>query len=96
MALTNCPECGKQISERAAACPECACPLTPPPLPANDVQTIEQTGKQFKAGLLVGAALVAVGQGACLMGEGGTGMGITLVGFVVILASGVLGWWHHG
>lgn len=27
MALINCPECGKEISDRAAACPNCGCPV---------------------------------------------------------------------
>jgi len=27
MALINCSECGKQISDRARACPQCGCPL---------------------------------------------------------------------
>lgn len=27
MALINCPECGKEISERALACPNCGCPI---------------------------------------------------------------------
>lgn len=26
MALINCPECGKEISDKAAACPHCGCP----------------------------------------------------------------------
>ena len=26
MSLINCPECGKRISDKAAACPECGCP----------------------------------------------------------------------
>ena len=28
MALINCSECGKEISDRATACPHCGCPLT--------------------------------------------------------------------
>ena len=28
MSLINCPECGKQISDRAAACPNCGCPIS--------------------------------------------------------------------
>ena len=28
MALIICPECGKQISDKAAACPNCGCPIT--------------------------------------------------------------------
>ena len=27
MALINCPECGKQISDRAASCPDCGYPI---------------------------------------------------------------------
>lgn len=26
MALINCPECGKKISDKAASCPDCGCP----------------------------------------------------------------------
>ena len=29
MALINCPECGKQISNKAVACPECGYPIKP-------------------------------------------------------------------
>lgn len=28
MALINCPECGKEISDKAPACPNCGCPLS--------------------------------------------------------------------
>lgn len=27
MALINCPECGKQVSDKASACPDCGCPI---------------------------------------------------------------------
>lgn len=27
MALIKCPECGKEISDKAAACPNCGCPV---------------------------------------------------------------------
>ncbi len=27
MALLACPECGKQVSDRAQACPSCGCPI---------------------------------------------------------------------
>ncbi len=30
MALIKCPECGKEISDKAAACIHCGCPLQPP------------------------------------------------------------------
>lgn len=31
MALINCPECGKQISSLAKACPNCGCPISSEP-----------------------------------------------------------------
>ncbi len=27
MALIKCPECGKQISDKAGSCPGCGCPI---------------------------------------------------------------------
>lgn len=27
MALIKCPECGREVSDRASACPNCGCPL---------------------------------------------------------------------
>ena len=47
MALIDCPECGRYISDKAIACPNCAYPINlpqsasnysqtvPPPIPAN-------------------------------------------------------------
>lgn len=29
MALIKCPECGKEISDKAPACPNCGCPIAP-------------------------------------------------------------------
>ncbi len=31
MALVHCTECGREISDKAAACPHCGCPLTKTP-----------------------------------------------------------------
>lgn len=28
MALIKCPECGKEVSDKAVACPNCGCPLS--------------------------------------------------------------------
>ena len=30
MALINCPDCGKEISDKAASCIHCGCPICPP------------------------------------------------------------------
>ena len=31
MALIKCPECGREISDKAVSCPSCGCPVTPAP-----------------------------------------------------------------
>lgn len=36
MALIKCPECGKEISDKAASCPSCGCPISQA---SNDYQT---------------------------------------------------------
>ena len=55
MALINCPECGKEISDRATACPHCGCPVEtrsetspitipdPPVIPLEPPVTTENT-----------------------------------------------------
>lgn len=45
MALFNCPECQKQVSDQAPACPQCGYPIasttpTPPPAPTSTAQTL--------------------------------------------------------
>lgn len=32
MAIISCPECGKQISDRAVSCPNCGCPISAAPV----------------------------------------------------------------
>lgn len=36
MALINCPECGKDFSDKAAACPNCGCPIESMTFQAED------------------------------------------------------------
>lgn len=39
MAMINCPECGKEISDKAATCPNCGCPIGNPTPMRQNVQT---------------------------------------------------------
>ena len=45
MAIISCPECGKQVSDRAASCPECGCPISAAPVLAPQVDTAKEVGK---------------------------------------------------
>ena len=35
MALIKCPECGKEVSDKAGSCPECGCPISRECFPEN-------------------------------------------------------------
>lgn len=66
MPLIPCPDCGASISDRAAACPQCGCPgrsSSRPSAPARfsdgrRTQTVEATGKGWKALHAAGVALI--------------------------------------
>jgi ribosomal protein L7/L12 len=57
MALVNCPECGKQISDWATACPSCGFPLQKSPITNNqqlnnietEVKRLIDEGKEIHA-----------------------------------------------
>ena len=50
MALMHCPECGRQVSDKAATCPQCAFPLAAPPQAASG-----RTRDEGKASVDVGS-----------------------------------------
>lgn len=46
MAMISCPECGKQISDRASSCPNCGCPIGEPAAgAAPQTNTAEEVSK---------------------------------------------------
>ena len=45
MALISCPECGKQVSDRAPACPNCGCPINTAPVAAPQVDRSHEIAK---------------------------------------------------
>jgi len=54
MALINCPDCKKQISDAAPACPHCG-------RPGRQAVTVEQTGKGLKVFYALFATLFFIG-----------------------------------
>src|SRR5262245_27946129 len=97
MALTTCPDCKSQVSDRAPSCPKCGRPIS--------AITVEQTGKRWKAAELLFAMLTI---GGCVttiastsggdhsttsMVIGAASFWIGLIGFVV---ARVGAWWQHG
>lgn len=61
MALINCPECQTEVSDRAASCPKCGCPIAGAQAPAIKthsepivVKTAKSRGAYIILGLLFG------------------------------------------
>ncbi len=58
MALIKCPECGKEISDKATACPNCGCPIAPNKqneslnIDLNPPQKVKKKGGCLKASLI--------------------------------------------
>ncbi len=51
MSLIKCPECGKEVSDKASACPNCGCPLhsAPSATPTQNINNIPQPRYQNAA-----------------------------------------------
>jgi len=72
MALINCPECNKEISDKAPACPGCGSPIAvagPIQAAAKEtedsgapqVQTIQETSKQLKSQMVMSLLVFGAG-----------------------------------
>ena len=57
MALIRCPECGKQISSRAKACPHCGFPMEDVIKPEEEPLTIEPLLERRKASIVASVFL---------------------------------------
>ena len=110
MALKPCPECGREVSDRAPACPGCGNPMmatvvTPPDPPPGppDVQTIEATGKDWKVVQAMGAGVMVLGVLSCAGGLSSNsssvvapGAWLSLAGLALFIIGRVGAWWEHG
>ena len=94
MALVTCPDCGKSVSDTAPTCVSCGRPMTSNTGHAQDVVTIQQTGKDIKlAQLFAGIAIVV---GLVLLGNDQPIGGFVLsVGGLVYACAGFAKWWKH-
>lgn len=102
MALIACGECGKQISDKAAACPHCGAP-TPSASGTGSTKgivTTQQTSKIFKVFQLIGVLIIIAGVVACVgksPGESTIGStGLSMLGLLIYAGARIGAWWRNG
>lgn len=107
MALINCSECGKSISDRANACPHCGNPMlasasaaAPTPVSVTEASTVttQATGKGPKIAQLVGFLFITAGVVSCVAGPEylHSASGLLLLGVAIWFAGRFAAWWGHG
>jgi len=104
MSLIECPDCKKQISDQAPACPHCGRPGQPavPPEKSNNIQTIEATGKAWKGMQFCGGIFTCIGVISCirLFSNPASASPITpiillILGFLLMIIGKFGAWWEH-
>jgi predicted nucleic acid-binding Zn ribbon protein len=91
MALIQCPECKKEVSDKAKNCPNCAYPF------------IEQTRKTWKATRLICVGVGTLGVLLMIHGESAknstafeVGLLLLFLGVGGVIVSKIWVWWQHG
>ena len=104
MALINCPDCNKEISDKAPTCPGCGAPIVKDTESkgsgVDHLVTVQETSKALKAQQAIGVAVLALGMVVMFAGEKGgdaaqLGMFITLAGLILVIVTRTRIWWHH-
>lgn len=65
MALINCPECGKEVSDMAKSCPNCGNPINDEPIKVENTNYEEEN--KDGAGRALGIVLLVLGFGFALI-----------------------------
>lgn len=106
MSLISCPECAREISDRALSCPRCGTPMlsTGPALiqvqaPLGGTVSIEATGKRYKLLQLAGAIAITLAVVSCAVAaptsRDWSGF-VFLTGIALYSVGRVGAWWNHG
>jgi hypothetical protein len=102
MTLIKCPECSRDVSDKAAACPHCAYPVAQTSHGRRPVQIIEKTGRIWKGVRVLGWALIVVGAlvpFAEWAGGDSTGVAagwwIGMAGVACLVTGRAGTWWYH-
>ena len=106
MALINCPECNKEVSDKAATCPSCGVTIAQHiemEKHEKKLTTTQLTGKSLKLQSALSGIIFAIGFFMSLSPESQSGglAGISLhvllmfFGFVWWVTTRIRIWWNH-
>lgn len=98
MALINCSECGAQVSDKAAACPQCGAPPAAAAKIGSEggVVTTQQTGKGWKIAQAIAACLMIAGVTSCSLQNYPASAMLWMLGVMLWLGARIGAWWKHG
>lgn len=111
MALIKCPECSKDISNKARWCVGCGFPMAsdfPRGTSVSDVITIEKTSKSIKIQQIVPETMMLIGFFClfALMLQPDVHKSVVImiivgacmfpIGFIWNIVVNIKGWWRHG
>ena len=83
MALIECSECGKEVSEKAAACPSCGNPISEQQPRELRTEKVGRTGGAYEG---VGFLLIVIGMLSGMMGAAsGIAWTVALAGIVIFI-----------
>jgi uncharacterized membrane protein YvbJ len=98
MALTQCNECGHEVSDKAATCPKCGNPIARthnPKETGERVVTVQATAKSIKTQQLLATILCCVGI-VLIIAENSAGALLVVGGIGWFILTRFMAWWHHG
>jgi len=103
MALIKCSECGRDVSDSAASCPNCGHPISFNNKTVVQLDSAPQKRKKYRVGILIFGLMFVVGSifsmiwgfSAITGGEGGQfgfWFFVAAVGFIGMIASAIGSW----
>ncbi|MFV8816677.1 hypothetical protein [Haliea sp. E17] len=106
MALINCPECNKEVSDKAPACPGCGAPIVAAKESSGsgvaELTTVQETSKKFKLQSLISVSLFLLGVFILMLNAGpqdpkmaAAGSWSLLIGVIWYCVNRFRIWWHH-
>lgn len=93
MSLINCPECQKEVSDKAELCPHCGYRLNDS---SKKTFTTQKTSKRLKAIQALGLIPIIASCLFSLNGDWKAGLWFGGIGLAWIIILNIKIWWEHG